>query len=148
MTKGDTSVSQIQNAEAEFVHLADLLVKALPWEDFVILCYPLLLRMGWSPLSLLHVTDKGADMGLLQLATGEEAFLQMIPSITEAMLSHYQENLIRHVHYDRLFLICQCSDVSKDFSVSPNVHYWTGNKLARHLIHAGELVRLTTFHGG
>jgi len=148
MTQRNTPVSQIQNAEVELVRQTDLLVKALSWEDFVMLCYPLLLQMGWSPLSLLHVTDKRDDMGLLQRATGEEAFLQMIPSVTEAELSHYQEKLVRHVHYDRLFVISQFSDVPKDFILSPNVHWWTDNKLARHLIYAGELVRLTAFYGG
>jgi len=130
-------VAETRSAQERLVRLAETLIRNLHWRDFEVLCDLMLARSGWQRIAELGGLQRGTDLVIEQIATGERAFVQVKSSADQKTLQRYVADFEVDGAFDRMFFICHSPAGPMQFSSRKPVHVWAGETIARQAIAAG-----------
>lgn len=134
--QGATLMRALQ-VQTELLDVTEQLIAGLHEDDFEFLVDLIFARSGWQRASVLGGTLKDIDLDVYEPLTGMRGLVQVKSQASQSVLDDYLGRLTLTDAEAQIFFICHSPKGRLVAPEQPNIHIWTGSKLAETTLKAG-----------
>jgi len=131
------AITRALQVQTELLNVTEKLIAGLHEDDFEILVDLIFARSGWQRASILGGTLKDIDLDVYEPLTGMRGLVQVKSQAGQAVLDDYLARFALTDAEAHVFFICHSPKGRLISPEQPNVHIWTGPKLAEATLKAG-----------
>jgi hypothetical protein len=106
------------------------MIRRLPPDEFETLVDLIFARSGWRRVSRLGGNQPDVDLLLEQPLTGRTGWVQVKSSCTQAVLDEYYGRFLRSGAAGDFFFVVHTAPSALTLPAGPNLHLWSGDRLA------------------
>jgi len=113
------------------------MIRRLPPDEFEILVDLIFTRSGWRRVGRVGGNQPDVDLLLEQPLTGRTGWVQVKSSCTQVVLDDYYGRFMRSGAAGDFFFVVHTTPSALRLPAGPNLHLWSGDRLADIVSEAG-----------